>query len=196
MQALGAISGVIFLIAGVAACFYGYPIFRFVVPVLGFVYGYVIGRVLITPGSDQGALLVGLGLGVLLAIFAFTTWNIIVSVSAGFLGLGLGMLLGLILNHNYFNSIALGVVGAFAFGLLAFAARDLAVIVATAVAGAGATALGLSMVLPAPFGITPLAINFTTLITFLVLAAAGFGIQWALFRQHRTYGAPALPERR
>jgi predicted flap endonuclease-1-like 5' DNA nuclease len=179
--------GLLLILAGVAGLFWGYRIFRILLPIIGGLAGYLIAAALF-PNSLFLALLIGFILAVALAILAYVAWSVMVTISGAILGGSLGAAIanGLDLWNwlGWILIIVLAAVGAF----LVWKLRDEVVIILTAIVGAGFIADGLR----AWFG--PGAIRgLIWALIFIVLAVIGIVWQWRRYRHLGLlgFGGPA-----
>jgi predicted flap endonuclease-1-like 5' DNA nuclease len=182
--------GLLLVLAGLAGVFWGYRIFRILLPLIGGIAGYLIAAALF-PNNLFLALVIGFGLAVVLAILAYAAWSVMVTISGAILGGSLGAAIADGLNLwnwlGWILIIALAAVGAF----LVWKFRDEVVIILTAIVGAGFVADGLR----AWFGggtTAPIRALLWTII-FLVLAVIGILWQWRRYRHLGLlgFGGPA-----
>ena len=180
--------GVVTILAGLASCFYGYPLFRIFLILAGLIYGYLLGQ-FFAPGSEPWlALLMGVGAAVVMALLAYPLWSlgvIVIGAALGFMILGA---LGLALNLSSGAVILMGVLGAALVGFLFYGVRDLFVMLATAFSGATQVVYGLGLLLPtlAWGGGRP---NFLAFVAIIVLGGVGFATQYGMFKDRRTYSS-------
>jgi len=184
--------GLLLVVAGLAGLFFGYRIFRVILPIFGGIAGYLIAAALF-PNNLFLALVIGFGLAVVLAIVAYAAWSLMVTISGAILGGSVGAAiaeglrlwsgpLGTLL--GWIIVIALGVVGA----ILVWKIRDEVVIILTAITGAGFIADGLRQWFPA-WNIE----GFLWTVIFIVLAVIGIVWQWRRYRHLGllAFGGPA-----
>jgi hypothetical protein len=130
-------------------------------------------------------LAIGVGAAVVLAALAYPLWSIGVIVLGAALGSTILISLGLALNASQSILILLGIIGAAAVGLLFFLVRDLLVMLTTAFNGSALMVIGLGWYIPAlVFG---RGANLLDFVMMMVLGAFGFAVQYAMFREQRTY---------
>ena len=181
------LTGLLLILAGLAGLFWGYRIFRILLPIIGGIAGYLIAAALF-PNSLVLALVIGLVLAVALAIFAYAAWSVMVTVSGAILGGSLGAAIAQGLNLwtwlGWLLIIVLAAVGAY----LVWKIRDEVVIILTAIVGASFVASGLRSWFAATASWTLL-----WAIIFIVLAVAGILWQWRRYRHLRllAFGGPA-----
>jgi hypothetical protein len=177
--------GIAAILLGLVVAFAGYPLFRLVLPLAGFVYGFQIANAVFNGWLIS--LIVGLVLAVVLAVFAYTLWSVAIGFAGAMLGLGIGGSIGASLNLwgwlTLIIALALGVV----FFVLAMRLKDLFVIISTSLSGAGMVAFGASTLLPIIFG-PPGSPFFLYWVVWIAVAVIGFGVQYAMFSTARRYG--------
>lgn len=196
----GILIGLLAVAIGLAFCFWGFRLFLVLLPIWGFVAGFLLGAnftMQLLGGADPGLFatvtgwVVGIGLGLLFAVLSYLYYWVAIILLGGALGyqLTLGVFEWLNLNADgWIAFIAALVVGAiFAVGFFLLHMPAVIVIVATALLGAGATiagvvvGLGLIPVADRPsvfnagiFGVYTLHdLSFIWLIGAIVLAFAG-----------------------
>jgi hypothetical protein len=174
---------------GLAACFMGYQLFRVLLPFLAALYGYNVAAGWFSPEAWFWPFIVGLFIGVVFALLAYFLWSITVGVGGVLLGFGAGAQLAAFLGLGGFLAPVIGIVVAVIFGFLFFSARDVLVMVATALGGAGLTLTGFAVLLPGLLGWLANSSNFITFILTIVLAAIGFGAQYRLMAGRNMYAA-------
>jgi hypothetical protein len=174
------------IFVGLVSCFYGYPLFRILLIFAGLIYGYLLGQVLAPATHPWLALACGVGLAIVLAVFAYPLWSIGVFLLGAALGFVFLHFVGAALDASKAIVILLGILGAVIFGALFFHLRDLVVMVATAFNGAALVVFGLGWYFPSlAFGSGHA--NILDIVIMLVLGAFGFGLQYSMFRGRRTY---------
>jgi predicted flap endonuclease-1-like 5' DNA nuclease len=181
------LTGLLLILAGLAGLFWGYRIFRILLPFIGGLAGYLIAAALF-PNNLLLALVIGLVLAVALAIFAYAAWSVMVTVSGAILGGSLGAAIAQGLNLwtwlGWLLIIVLAAVGAY----LVWKIRDEVVIILTAIVGAAFVASGLR-------GWFAATASWTLLwaIIFIVLAVVGILWQWRRYRHLKllAFGGPA-----
>jgi predicted flap endonuclease-1-like 5' DNA nuclease len=181
------LTGLLLVLAGVAALFWGYRIFRILLPIIGGVAGYLIGLALF-PASPFLALGIGFVLAIVLGILAYVAWSAVVTISGAILGASLGAAIAEGLNLwtwlGWLLIVALAILG----GILVWKLRDEVVIILTALVGAAFVADGLRHW----FGPGTIRGPVWTIIG-IVLAAIGIVWQWQRYRHLGllAFGGPA-----
>jgi hypothetical protein len=180
------------IVFGLLACFAGYQLFRTLLPILAGLYGYAVASSWFGPDQWLAALVVGLGLLVLFAILAYAFWSVTVGTGGALLGYGVGVQLATFLGFGGFLATISGFVLAFIFGVMFFSARDVLVMLSTALSGAGLALTGLALLLPTLLGWLANESNFITFILTIVLATLGFGAQYRTAVGQNVYGGMRL----
>src|SRR5215471_6186241 len=140
------IGGMIALFFGSVVLFGGYRFFMFLIPVLGFFFGFALGAQTVEALFGDGFLatvtgwVVGFGVGVIFALLSYLFYFAAVGLIGGALGyfLGVGLLEAIGLNFGFLVwlvGIVAGIVVAAA--ILIFNVQKWLVIAATSVLGAG-----------------------------------------------------------
>ena len=177
--------GVIAIILGLIVAFAGYPLFRIILPFVGFVYGFQIGYAVFNGWLIS--LIVGLALALLLAILAYSVWSVAIGFAGAMLGAAIGSGIGASLGLWGWLTTVIAIGVAVLFFLLALAMKDPFVIISTAMSGAGMVAFGAATLLPLLFG-APGEPRFLYWVVWLTVAVLGFGAQYALFSSAHRYG--------
>jgi|GEM_PF-426175 len=183
--------GLLLVLAGLAGVFWGYRIFRILLPIIGGIAGYLIAATLF-PNNLFLAIVIGIILAVVLAILAYLAWSVMVTISGAILGGSLGAAIADGLNLwkgplgtllGWLLVLVLGAVGAW----LVWKLRDEVVIILTAIVGAAFVASGLR----AWFG-SGVILSWLWVVLFIVLAAIGIAWQWRRYRHLRllAFGGP------
>lgn len=174
---------------GLAACFMGYQLFRVLLPFLAALYGYNVAAGWFSPEAWFWPLVVGLIIGAVFALMAYFLWSLTVGIGGVVLGFGAGTQLAAFLGLGGMLAPVIGIVVAVIFGFLFFSARDILVMVSTALGGAGLVLTGFAVLLPGLLGWLANSSNFITFILTIVLAAIGFGAQYRTMAGRNTYAA-------
>ncbi|NCC35805.1 MAG: hypothetical protein EOM24_27900 [Chloroflexia bacterium] len=174
---------------GLAACFMGYQLFRFLLPLLAALYGYAVAASWFSPEAWFWPFIIGLIVGLIFAFLAYSLWSITVGIGGVTLGFGAGMQLASFLGLGSMLAPVIGIVVALIFGFMFFSARDLLVMISTSLAGAGLALTGLAIMLPGLLGWLANSSNFLTFILTIVLAAIGFGTQYRTVAGRNIYAA-------
>ena len=191
---MGLLGVLLFAAFGITLLVYGYPLFRLLLPIFGFMIGFVVGYSLIPPEQWLLALVISVGLAIALGALAMVAWSLVIGLAGIIFGAGIGLGLGVALGGN---GIWLGIVGAIIGGLIFYRFRDLAVILFTALNGAwmlvagGAELLGQDqlvartrLALTTDFSVSP---SWLILIAFAVVGVVGIAVQYKLFGKRDAY---------
>jgi hypothetical protein len=178
--------GIIAVLVGLVSCFYGYPLFRVLLILAGLIVGYGLGQTVVQTGHPWLSLGIGVIAALALAAFAYPFWSIGVTISGAVLGFLILSAIGAALNVSQAVIFILGALGAIIIGALFYQARDLFVMLTTALNGAVEVAFGLGWLFPAlAFGRG--TANFLAVAAVVVLGAVGFAVQYGMFKDRRTY---------
>ena len=191
---MGLLGVLLFAAFGITLLVYGYPLFRLLLPIFGFMIGFVVGYSLIPPEQWLLALVISVGLAIALGALAMVAWSLVIGLAGIIFGAGIGLGLGVALGGN---GIWLGIAGAIIGGLIFYRFRDLAVILFTALNGAwmlvagGAELLGQDqlvartrLALTTDFSVSP---SWLILIAFAVVGVVGIAVQYKLFGKRDAY---------
>jgi hypothetical protein len=170
---------------GLIFALFGYPIFRILLPIYGGIVGYALGIAIIVPDYPVVAFLFALALAVVFASLAYFYWSFMIGVAGALLGYGLVAGSAIYLNTTApAISYLIGLAGALIGCLIFVVAKDLMVMVASALNGAmivgGATYSWLDPVSTR---------DSITLVVFAAVAVIGVVVQLRLFGKQRKYSA-------
>ena len=122
---------------GLIFALFGYPIFRVLLPIYGGIVGYAVGIAIIVPDYPVVAFLFALALAVFFASLAYYYWSFMIGLAGALLGYGLVAGSAIFLNPTApAISFLIGLAGALIGCLIFVAAKDLMVMVASALNGA------------------------------------------------------------
>jgi hypothetical protein len=178
--------GILAIVAGLASCFYGYPLFRLFLILAGLIGGYLIGLSFVEVGHERLALAVGIIAALVLAVLAYPLWSIGVLVAGAALGFMILGSVAIALNASQAGVMVMGAAGGAAVGFLFFGARDLFVMLTTALGGAVETVFGLGVLLP-PLDFRAGEANFLAVAAVVLLGSFGFAAQYRMFKDRRQY---------
>jgi hypothetical protein len=189
-----AVIGILAVLIGLVACLAGYVVFRFVLPILGFLVGMGLGAQLAAALFDQPYLasplswIVAIVVGLVVATIAFVWWYVSVALTIGGLGYAIGYGAAIALDLTVTGAIIAGVVLAVVFALAAIILRVPigVVIVVTAFWGASALIGGvlilMSRIEPSQLrnGTVDVVINGSPLLlaVWIGLGIVGVLVQW------------------
>jgi predicted flap endonuclease-1-like 5' DNA nuclease len=186
--------GLVLVVAGLAGVFWGYRIFRILLPIYGGIAGFVIAYAWLGQDSQLLALGVGVVLAVILGGLAYFLWSALVVLGGIIFGAAIGALIATALNLWTWLAILLVLALAGLFGYLLWKIRDEVVIIATVITGAGAVAYGGGIWLGMQPGIgatsSPKPVWLLILLAAIWIGLLIFGIryQWARYRHLGWYG--------
>ena len=176
---------------GLVACFFGYRLFRAVLPIFGFVVGAIVGAQAVFLIFDEGifvtllSIIAAVAVGVVFGLLAYFWWALGVVLVVGGMGFAIGsaLLPAINVDNLEFVSWLLGLAVGAGFALAAIVLRlpRAIVIAVTALWGAGAALGGVLIVLqqiePEELGYgavdAVVSQSFVWLLIFLALAAVG-----------------------
>lgn len=179
------------ILLGLISCFYGYPLFRFFLVLSGVFYGYVYGQAFLAQYHPLIGLILGVVLAIGLAVLAYPLWSIGVGLIGALFGFMLLAELALVLWLPHVFVWLIGGVGAAIVGFAFFQARDFFVMVTTALNGAVLTLYGLGLIhgdISFGYGRG----NILALVIIIILAAAGLTVQYKMFSDRRFYAEQPL----
>jgi len=169
---------------GLIFALFGYPIFCILLPIYAGIVGYAVGIAIIIPDYAFVAFLFAIALAVVFASLAYFYWSFMIGLAGALLGYGL--VAGLVIYlHPTAPAISLliGLAGALIGFLIFLAAKDLMVMVASALNGAmivgGAIYSWLDPV-------STIRDNIA-LVAFIAVAVIGVVVQFRLFGKQRKY---------
>ena len=184
------ITGLILLLIGLVACFFGWRFFRLIMGLQGFVIGYYLAQRLLVAQGEGIALIVGIILGVILFfIFYMFLYNLAFVVFGAILGLAIGALIDSALNVDGIVALVIALVLAVIGAVIGNMLSDVMIRISTAFAGAAqavsgvgalAAAIGMSLPLADPTAggaNTHSTVGIVTLVVVVVLGLIGFFFQ-------------------
>jgi hypothetical protein len=175
------------IIVGLVATFFGYGIFRLILPFLGFFYGYLLGSSLVQ--SNFWGFMLGILFAIVLAILSYFYWSLLVTIGGGIVGFSLGYAFGEWIGLWSWINWILGIGLAIVFAGLWFVFKDAMVMWITALGGAGIVAAGLAYFWPLVFGWLA-GSNWISTILVIILGIVGFFVQMVFFAAMRLYSEP------
>jgi hypothetical protein len=178
------IAGVLAMAYGTVFALFGYPIFRIFLPIYGGVIGYILGVTVVAPEYPIAALAVAVILAILFASAAYLYWSVMIGLAGAILGYGLvTVVVGALWPSATYTPLLVGLVGALAGSFVFIYAKDVMVMVASALNGAMIVAWGLRTWLYPGSRI----LDSITLIAFVLVAITGLAVQIKFFGQQRKY---------
>jgi|GEM_PF-734922 len=179
---------------GLISCFYGYPLFRFILVISGLFYGYLYGQAFLAAYHPLIGLLVGVVLAIILALLAYPFWSIGVAIIGAVAGFMILAELALVLLLPHVAVWLAGALGAVLLGYGFFQARDFFVMVTTAYNGAVQTLYGLGVIHGAvSFGFGQG--NVLAMLVIIILGSVGLVVQVKMFKDRRRYVEEPLHRR-
>jgi predicted flap endonuclease-1-like 5' DNA nuclease len=182
------------VVAGLVGMFWGYRIFRILLPIYGGIAGFVLVNGWLGQSNPLLALLVGIVAAVILGGLAYFLWSALVGLGGLILGAAIGALIAAALHLWTWLAILLVVALAALFGYLFLKIRDEVVIISTAITGAGAVALGVGLWLGLQMGIgaaiepNPIWLLILMAVIWIGLVIVGIRYQWGRYRHLGWYG--------
>jgi hypothetical protein len=172
------IGGLIAILYGLVACFFGWRIFRLTLTVAGVLIGGVLGY-----SAGEGNLVIAIVGAIIGGLLLYALFRIGIFVAGALLGAVLGIALGLLIGLEQSGLMLLAVIiGVVAGGLIALVLQKLVVLASTAFGGAASLVGGLALVFPTLGLITTSEEGFTQttfgFIVWLVLGALGLLFQF------------------
>ena len=185
------IAGVLAIAYGAVFALFGYPIFRIFLPIYGGVIGYILGVTVVAPEYPIAALAVAVILAILFASAAYLYWSVMIGLAGAILGYGLvTVVVGALWPSATYTPLLVGLVGALAGSFVFIYAKDVMVMVASALNGAMIVAWGLRTWLYPGSRI----LDSITLIAFVLVAITGLAVQIKFFGQQRKYSQKNIDE--
>lgn len=179
------ITGILIVALGLIIAFAGYPLFRLILPLVGLLYGFMLGNTVLE--STLFGLIIGVGLALVFAIGAYALWSFAIAFAGGVLGMSIGVGLSTALNLGGLLTAVLALGLGAVFLWLGWKLKDLSVILLTAASGAGAVAYGAALILPFLFG-QPGSFNFFFLLGWIAVAVVAFLVQYRVYKAADRYG--------
>ncbi len=173
------LASTLLVLFGLSLTFYGYGVFRLLLPVVGFFAGLFLGLAL-APNAPFWGWVLGIALALIMAVVSYAYWSVMVGLAGAILGFALGVALIEMLGWWNWIAVAVGIVFAVLFGALYFRFRDLFVMVSTALTGASFVFYGIGNFIPWFEFLKDNGNWFTALLT-LVLGVIGAAVQMAIF---------------
>jgi hypothetical protein len=178
------LAGVLAIAYGVVFALFGYPIFRIFLPIYGGMIGYILGVTVVAPEYPIAALVVAVILAILFAGAAYLYWSVMIGLAGAILGYGLvTVVTGALWPSAAYTPLLVGLVGALAGAFVFIYAKDVMVMVASALNGAMIVAWGLRTWLYPGSRI----LDSITIIAFALVAITGLVVQIKFFGQQRKY---------
>jgi hypothetical protein len=185
------LAGVLAMAYGAVFALFGYPIFRIFLPIYGGIIGYILGVTVVAPDYPVAALVVAVILAILFASAAYLYWSVMIGLAGAILGYGLvTVVVGALWPSAAYTPLLVGLVGALAGSFVFVYAKDVMVMVASALNGAMIVAWGLRAWLYPGSRI----LDSFTIIAFVLVAVTGLVVQIKFFGQQRKYSPKNIGE--
>jgi hypothetical protein len=185
------LAGILAIAYGAFFALFGYPIFRIFLPIYGGIIGYILGVTVVAPDYPIAALLVAVILAILFASAAYLYWSVMIGLAGAILGYGLvTVIVGALWPSANYAPLLVGLVGALAGSFVFIYAKDVMVMVASALNGAMIVAWGLRTWLYPGSRI----LDSFTIIAFVLVAITGLVVQIKFFGQQRKYSKKNIDE--
>ena len=187
------LAGLALIVVGLVTAFFGYRLFRILLPLYGAVFGFVTAWGWWGDSAWLLAIVAGVAFAVILGAFAYGLWSLAVGFTGVVFGLALASIIATSLNMWAWLAVLLAAVLALAFGFLFVKIRNEAVIIATATVGAATAARGIGELFGLQAGFGGLANRNPTWLILLMVAvfgvvgAYGLVIQWKNYRRLKLY---------
>jgi len=151
----GIVAGLIIGLVGLAFAFGGFRLFLILLPIWGFLAGFLVGADVISYILGDGFLATGLGwvtgfiVGALFAVLSYLYYYVAVVLLGGSLGyaIGIGFMTWLNIGGAFAWIVAMAVAIVFAIGFVMLRMPFILIVVATAIGGATAAIAGLALIL-------------------------------------------------
>ena len=194
------IAGLGLIVLGLVGAFFGYRIFRVLLPIYGGVAGFLLAWGWWGQNAWLLALIVGVVLAVVFAVLAYAFWSAMVAFGGLIMGGAIGIAIGTSLNLwgwlTALLAIGLGIV----FAALFFWIRNEMVIITTSIFGGTLAARGVGELFGWRSGVegtvnpNPAWLSILVLAVGIVVLVAGLLYQWRTYAKLRWYdskkGAP------
>ena len=181
------LTGIILLVVGLIACFFGKRLYRIVLALSGFVVGYYGASAVLVGQTDTIQIVGAIVVGLIVALIFWLLYRFAYVLFGVFLGLALGTVIANAFNLDGLVYLIVVVVLALIGGLIGASLADMMIRLATAFGGASqaisglaaiAAALGISLPLVDPSHTAVAAVDSTaamvTLVLVIVLGIIGF----------------------
>jgi hypothetical protein len=176
---------IVAILIGLAVCFFGYRLFRILLPLAGLVVGYAFGAGLVQPDQWLLAILMGVVVAIVFAVLAWMFWSLSVIIGGALLGFGLGWQIGILLFVPGVIPLIIAVVVAIAAAVLFAKLRKVGIMILTAANGASAAIYGLGLLLPF-LGLNSRP-NIIATLVIIVLGVVGFFVQYSMHKAQDLY---------
>lgn len=140
------LTGLIFLVVGLIACFFGKRLYRVVLALTGFGVGYYAASAALVSQSDVIQIVGAIIAGLIVAVIFWSLYKFAYVVFGVFLGLAVGVLIGNAFNLDGVVYLIVAIVLAVIGGVIGSSLADLMIRLATAFGGASQAISGLAAI--------------------------------------------------
>ncbi len=193
------IAGLGLIILGLVGAFFGYRIFRVLLPLYGGVAGFLLAWGWWGQSAWLLALIVGAVMAVVFAVLAYAFWSSMVAFGGLIMGGALGVAIGTSLNLWGWLTVLLAIGLGIVFAALFFWVRNEMVIISTSVTGATLVGRGVGELFGWRSGLegvlnpNPAWLSILVFAVGIVVFIAGLLYQWRAYAKLRWYDAKGAP---
>jgi predicted flap endonuclease-1-like 5' DNA nuclease len=186
--------GLALVVAGLLGVFWGYRIFRILLPIYGGIAGFVVSFNWLGQNTTLLAVMVGIVLAIILALLAFFLWSVLFAIAGAFLGVILAAIIGSALSLSTWFTVLLAVILAAPFSWLFWKFRNPMIIIGTVLVGAAAVAEGVGAWFGLKTGISarlqpnPAWLLLLLAVVWVTMVAVGIVFQWPRYRRMGLWG--------
>lgn len=194
------LAGLGLMILGLVGAFFGYRVFRVLLPVYGGVAGFLLAWGWWGQNAWLLALVVGVALAAVFAVLAYAFWSAMVAFGGLIMGGAIGIVVGTSLNLWGWLTVVLAIGLGIVFAALFYWVRNEMVIISTSATGATLVGRGVGELFGWRSGIEGVINTNPAWLTILVFAVgivvfiAGLLYQWRAYAKLRWYGGKATQE--
>jgi predicted flap endonuclease-1-like 5' DNA nuclease len=187
------LAGLGLIILGLVGAFFGYRIFRVLLPIYGGVAGFLLAWGWWGQNAWLLALIVGVVLAAVFAVLAYAFWSAMVAFGGLIMGGALGIAIGTSLNLWGWLTVLIAIATAIVFAALFYWVRNEMVIISTAVSGGTLVGRGVGELFGWRSGVEGVINPNPAWLAILVLAVgvvafiAGLLFQWRAYAKMRWY---------
>jgi hypothetical protein len=188
-------AGLGLIILGLVGAFFGYRIFRVLLPIYGGVAGFLLAWGWWGQNAWLLALVVGVALAVVFAVIAYAFWSTMVAFGGLILGGAIGIVIGTSLNLWGWLTVLLAFGTGIVFAALFYWVRNEMIIISTVASGATLVSRGVGELfgwrsgLEGVFNPNPVWLSILVFAVGIVVFIAGLLYQWRAYAKLRWYDA-------
>jgi predicted flap endonuclease-1-like 5' DNA nuclease len=192
--------GLALVVAGLLGVFWGYRIFRILLPIYGGVAGFVIAFNWMGQNTTLLAVVVGIVLAIVLALLAFFLWSVLFAIAGALLGIVLTAIIASALNLSTWLAALIAVILSLLFAWLFWKFRNPMIIIGTVLVGAAAVAEGVGAWFGLKTGMAvrlqpnPVWLLLLLAVVWVTMVGVGIVFQWPRYRQMSLWGFGKLIE--